>query len=363
MKICIIGNDYKQQFPLIDYGGIESCVENLAVGLKTYNSEVNFCVFVPKILTGKKEYGFKIIETNEIETSISGKPASFFIQEVKNIIKNSPNKPDIIWSQSHWSAIELQDLGIPIICTMHDSAINEGATNKFIFASNVYYRFVSKYLLENNFDINDPRQKNIYNNSFFIHTGLSEDNFIFYPKKENYVLWVAGLHWGKDHWGKEDAKGLSDFIKLSKMNPDINFICYGTGDNNIAQHLQELTKQIKNFHFLGKLNKGKEHNNVFGKAKFFMMLSRIPEAFGRTGLEAISKGTPVIGYNSGSIPEQISNRHAGKVFEVGNLAGISEEIHKEYDYQQCYNFSQNYHIKLEIENLLNKTREILQKQI
>jgi hypothetical protein len=38
--------------------------------------------------------------------------------QVREILNSE--RPDMIWSQSGWSADGLKSLGIPIICTIHD---------------------------------------------------------------------------------------------------------------------------------------------------------------------------------------------------------------------------------------------------
>ena len=62
MRIALIGNDYIQQFPLIDYGGIETCVENLAEGL--HDNNMDFFVVCPKRAV-IKDYPFEVYETEE----------------------------------------------------------------------------------------------------------------------------------------------------------------------------------------------------------------------------------------------------------------------------------------------------------
>ena len=57
MKIALIANDYVQQFPLENYGGIETCVENLAQGL--FDNKIDFFVVCPK-RKNKKEYPFEV---------------------------------------------------------------------------------------------------------------------------------------------------------------------------------------------------------------------------------------------------------------------------------------------------------------
>jgi hypothetical protein len=55
MKIALIGSRDVQQFPTISYGGIETCVENLAWGLQNNNQE--FTCIVPR-REDRAEYPF-----------------------------------------------------------------------------------------------------------------------------------------------------------------------------------------------------------------------------------------------------------------------------------------------------------------
>ena len=89
------------------------------------------------------------------------------------------------------------------------------------------------------------------------------------------------------------------------------------------------------------------------------MLSRIPEAFGRTGLEALSKGTPVIGSNYGSVPEQIGHPNIG--FCSDNIDEIVDAIKNiKFDSEQCYKFTrEKYHVKNEIRGMIEFTKSIL----
>lgn len=54
LKVFVLGSCNFQQFPIIDYGGIESSVEHLCGGLHTYFKDaIDFCVMVPKIINNK----------------------------------------------------------------------------------------------------------------------------------------------------------------------------------------------------------------------------------------------------------------------------------------------------------------------
>ena len=176
----------------------------------------------------------------------------------------------------------------------------------------------------------------------------------FYEDKEDYVLWVGGLHWGLD------AKGLNILIELAKRMPSQLFKIYGTGDDRIADYLINIQKQYSNFKFCGKLDRGEIHRETFKKARLFAMLSKIPEAFGRTGLEAISKGTPVLGTTFGSIPEQIFSDDVG--VSTDNIEEMIEVINKKFNYKKCFEFSKKYHIKNEVDFMIGKSEEILNNE-
>jgi glycosyltransferase involved in cell wall biosynthesis len=360
LKVLVLGSCNLQHFPIIDYGGIESCVEHLCTGLYNhFKDEVSFSVIVPKILEKReitKKFGFNIVEANYIGCSQSGIHPINFAHEAKQIISSSPVKPDIIWAQGDWSAKGLYDLGIPVISTIHDSG--PWQDGKYIYENNIYYRFVSKFLYEfvteqHNIrhDVNLIRSK-----SFWVHSGLDDYEFVFEKEKENYILWVAGLHWGME------GKGLTTFIELAKRLPEENFVAYGMGDNKIADFLKQLSRELSNFDFRGKLYRDERHTEAFKKAKLFAMFSKIPEAFGRTGLEAISKGTPVIGSTYGSVPEQICDENIGICSD--NIDEIVSYIkNKKFDYKKCYDTAlEKYHVKTEIKNMLDISYKIINKK-
>jgi glycosyltransferase involved in cell wall biosynthesis len=351
VRICVVCNDYKQQFPLLEYGGIEAAFESLCLGLHKYFADkVKFCAIVPKILDKRDiSYDFNIVETDYIESAKSGIPATIFAQRAKEIIKNSSIKPDIIWSSGSWSAQVFQDLNIPTIVTIMDSGGWED--NKFVYNKNIHYRFASKFIYDLVFQDADKNEfiSKVKDQSFWLHTGISDEEYDLQTKKENYILWVAGLNWGPTN------KGLDIFINLAKQRPDQTFVAYGAGNDHLADQLKQISKELKNFNFFGPLRRGTEHKNVFKKAKLFTFLTQIPEAFGRTGLEAITKGTPVLGSTKGAVPELYAP--AGRCTD--NISEMIDTLDVTFDSNTVYEYSQNFHIKKEIEKLLEKSKQIL----
>jgi len=357
LKVLVVGNCCLQHFPLLDYGGIESSVEHLCTGIHHHFKEkIDFCVIVPKILENREytsTYGFKIIEANYIGCTISNIHPLYFAQEVRQIVQSSEQKPDVIWCNGDWSAKVLYDLNIPIICTISDSG--PWIEGKYIYQPTVYYRFISKFLYDlvlQDEETNDL-VRNVKKNSFWCYTGLDDSEFILDENKEDYLLWVAGLGWGLE------GKGLDVFIELARRLPEENFVAYGTGDSNLENYLYNISKELPNFNFRGKLSRGDDHVNAFKKAKLFFMMTKTQEALGRTNIEALSKGTPVIGSTCGAVPELINYENVG--FASDNIDDIIDVIrNKKFNYRKCFEFAKtNYHVKTEIESLLEFTKQIV----
>jgi glycosyltransferase involved in cell wall biosynthesis len=332
MRIALIGNDYVQQFPLIDYGGIETCVENLAEGL--YDKNMDFFVVCPKRAT-IKDYPFEVYETEETPTSLSKKNSSFYAYSASKVLKNL--KFDAIWSQSHWSVEPFIEFRKPIICTFQDSCEKQhGWIKKY---NKVKYRFVSKFQFAN-WVIEDWEKKI----SFQCYTGLEKSQFELQTVKKNYFLWCAGLQWGLE------AKGLDTFINLALANKEHNFVAYGSGYPELEKYLTNLN--LPNFSFLGKLHRGDLHKEAFANAKALIMPTKIMDTFPRTCLEAISKGTPIIGSNMGSIPE-IINLSDGAICH--NMEQYSNALNVNFESINIFNKSKIFSIENEIEKLIKES--------
>lgn len=358
LKVCVIGNEYTQQFPVLGYGGIESCVQNLCVGLnKKFKDKIEFCVFVPKILEKRDtNFNFNIIEVDFIENSKSGLHRLLFAEKVAKIIRESKQKPDIIWSQSPWSVNYISDLGIPMIVSIHDSMGWESFKDdmRLINKENVHYRFLSNFHFNNilkDYSIN-PEVNNVKSKSFWCYTGMNDEEYSFEAKKEDYILWVAGFNF----YGLQ-GKGLDIFLKLATMMPGQNFKAYGSGDTSVENYLLEFQKTVKNFEYKGPLKRGEEHKKVFSKSKLFTLLSQWPETFARTGLEAITKGTPVLTTTKGSNPEV----YASIATCTDNIEEMIQAINNKYLYENIFDYSKKFHVDYEIDTLYNKSLAILNK--
>jgi len=346
MRIALIGSRDCQQFPTISYGGIEACVENLAWGL--HRAHKDFVCIIPRRKVAR-EYPFEIVESEIPPLPGPEENVWPFAKSLPEIIKRV--KPDIIWSQSFWSAETLKPLGIPIICTFHDFVPDHRRKfDWFSFRENTWYRFVSLFQLR---QWVDPTSDWQHERSFFLHTGIREEEYSFCSPKdrEGYYLWVAGLNWG---W---QNKGLDIFVELARRQPERSFIAYGTGKPDLEKKLLQLNKIIKNFEYRGELKRGVAHREAFSKARLFLMPTKIPEPFGRTVLESISKGTPVIGSCNGALPELITNGVNG--FIANSIGEFESHLNYEFDYETCFQSAKRFHIDVEVEALVSRSMQIL----
>ena len=109
----------------------------------------------------------------------------------------------------------------------------------------------------------------------------------------------------------------------------------GGADNKKQVFLKELKEQIRNnkmeqhFTFLGHRDDMRE---IMSISDIVLSLAKTPEAFGRTALEALSLGTPVIGYAHGGAKEVLSEIFPeGKAIplDINNVVSLIENFYRQ----------------------------------
>lgn len=346
MRIALIGARDDQQFPIIAYGGTETCVENLAWGLSRAGAD--FACIVPKRET-RRDYPFEIVESKV--PPMSGPEANVwpFARSLPDLVRAV--QPDVIWSQGFWSAESLKGLDIPVICTFHD-ILMPGETpyaGWLTFRENVWYRFISKHQYGAWVDIGQDWQTE---RCFQLYTGVADDEYGFCPSEErgDYFLWVGGFKWGLS------GKGLDIFIRLAVRRPDKTFVVFGDGDRQMSDEMVRLEKKLPNFHFGGPLRRGAHHRTVFQQARLYIMPSQIPDTFPRTIVESMSKGTPVLGTRHGALPEMIGTDGGKATDRIEEMATF---LDADLDYGACFRHSKAFHIRREVAGMMQASQKIL----
>ena len=121
-------------------------------------------------------------------------------------------------------------------------------------------------------------------------------------------------------------KGQEDFIEiidaLVKEGQDVHGVIVGGAHPKKQEYVRELQSAIddRGLHqqitMVGHRTDLKE---ILSFSNIVFSLSTEPEAFGRTTIEALSLGTPVIGYNHGGVKEQLEQLLPEGVIPVGKI--------------------------------------------
>ena len=136
-----------------------------------------------------------------------------------------------------------------------------------------------------------------------IYNGININDFTFSPKPKNYLVWLGRIHHGKGLWNAIHA------AKISKEKLIIagNITC--ETDEKYFQSVKQMIdgKQIK---YIGEVN-SKEKDDLLKNAKALLFPTIWEEPFGLVMIEAMACGTPVIGFNKGSVSEVIKDGKTG----------------------------------------------------
>lgn len=121
-------------------------------------------------------------------------------------------------------------------------------------------------------------------------------------------------------------KGQEDFLNLisevKKTYPDVHGLIVGETKDRKADFLAELKQKTQDLSideditFTGHRSDLRE---VMAISKIVYSLAREPEAFGRTTIEALSLGIPVIGYDHGGVGEQLTAMLPAGRIPLGNV--------------------------------------------
>jgi glycosyltransferase involved in cell wall biosynthesis len=116
------------------------------------------------------------------------------------------------------------------------------------------------------------------------------------------------------------------FAKLKRRHPNYSLIVAGDGPVEVINQLKRLAKQVPDIHFTGFLL-GETKANVLASCDVFCSPSPY-ETFGRTVVEAMASGIPVVSVNSGAVSEYILDGENGYLASTNDIEGLANCIHK-----------------------------------
>lgn len=128
-------------------------------------------------------------------------------------------------------------------------------------------------------------------------------------------------------------KGHEDFIeliaRLRAQGLSVHGLIVGAEDPRRLKYAEELHRGVRgrglegDITFTGPRNDIRE---VYASSNIVLSLSQQPESFGRTVLEALSLGVPVIGYDQGGVGEILANIFPEGRVPSGDLDALTSQV-------------------------------------
>lgn len=135
--------------------------------------------------------------------------------------------------------------------------------------------------------------------------------------------------------GHETLIGLVE--KLQQQYPNLHVVVVGGADPKKAAYLKEMQDTIQGKGLTDKITFVGHRSDIREWLAFsdvVLSLSNQAETFGRTALEALSVGTPVIGWNRGGVAEILSQLYPQGLIAVDDHAALFNAVKKHLDEPQ-----------------------------
>lgn len=307
MKIAQVASIF-ERIPPKKYGGTERVIFTLTEHLVKRGHEVTLFASGDSVTSG---------------TLISTVPKSLRELNAKNIYGlnefNSLNyglayalkdKFDIIHDHNSPLSLPTANIsGTPVVLTIHHYFYDD---NIPIYATlnSPYFVAISKAQIPKNPD---------FKASAIIYNGLDMNNYPFSKKSDGYLLFVGRVH---------PEKGLHNAIKVAKVL-DMTLIIAARYTDSIKIEADYFKRYIKphlsdkRIKWVGEVDE-ETRNSLMSKALCLLHPVTWPEPFGLVMIEAMACGTPVIGFDLGSVPEIVDHGRTG--FVVKNISQMINAV-------------------------------------
>ncbi|MEA2056286.1 MAG: glycosyltransferase [Patescibacteria group bacterium] len=155
-----------------------------------------------------------------------------------------------------------------------------------------------------------------------VYHGLPEHKYHLEEQKQNYLLYMGRIIRPKGvHYAIELAKKTGLKLKIAGKH---------YADHSKDKYWQEFIKpeiDDEQIEYVGFVKKTEEKQKLVGKARALLIPSTWQEPFGMVMIEALACGTPVIGFDQGSIPEIVKDGETGFVVEYQREEKIEKNGH------------------------------------
>ena len=286
--------------------------------LGTADSQIPGVKIIPVI-----EKGF--VEMPTFENPFYAETA--YLVKLAKKIEEIGNQFDIIHNHTYPEFINLliaKNIKTPIVSTIHAQAFSE------------YDEALSLFPECYHISISEAHKKLFKKAKIFkvVYNGVDTNIYSYQEKKGDYLLWLGRLSKAKSPDGSfMDPKGIKWAIKLSEetnsrllMSGNIEDMKFF--DQDVKPHLSNKIQWVGPLSSELVLTKP-EVAKLMQNAKAYLMPINWYEPFGLVMVEAMSCGTPVIGFDRGAVSELIVDGKTGFVVppEKG-IDGLKEALNK-----------------------------------
>ena len=154
-----------------------------------------------------------------------------------------------------------------------------------------------------------------------------------------------------------DKVGAGEYaLFLGRLNPEkgvntlleawrhLEFPLRIRGNGRLDEAARKFVRQqsLENIEFVGRMDE-RELSDLIGNARFLIMPSEgYYETFGMVIVEAYSRNVPVLASNIGVVPELVSDKRTGLLFEAGHAVDLAEKATWMWDHpEECLRMGQN----------------------
>ena len=176
-------------------------------------------------------------------------------------------------------------------------------------------------------------------NNFFLDDQKKSRKKYGFNESDKILLTLSRLVRRKGH--EVVIKAISLIVKKI---PQIKYVIAGSGEKRYEEDLKRLVSKLKldkNVFFIGYIDE-KKKNDLYNACDIYIMNSHKTnqkgdsEGFGITFLESNACGKPIIGTNSGGIPDAIKHRVNGLLIEPNQPSKTAEAILELFSNKELY---------------------------
>ena len=204
-----------------------------------------------------------------------------------------------------------------------------------------------------------------------IYNGIDTSLYKFESNKDDYLLWLGRLSKAKNPDGSfMDPKGIKWAIQLARETNQTLILSGNVEDMDFYnQEVKPFLNERIKWHGPISPEQVLSKDEVVGlmqKAKAFLMTINWFEPFGLVMAEAMSCGTPVIGFNRGSVSELVKDGLTGFVVNpTEGIEGLKKVLNKinQIKSEDCRNHVvNNFSVETMVDNYEKAYRDIISEK-